>query len=462
MKVLLIDDQVKMGNAFTKIIKALEHEVSYFNSGYAALALPDEDLFLYDVAFIDMNMEGMDGCETGLKLKARVPSLVTIMLTSDTQMGTVVKALRDSQFDDFLCKRNVAKDALAGSPQLQETVLRAQNILATRKALTNEYKLSSALRNHSVEVQKELVGNSWVIKKLRETIEKVAPLNTTVLITGESGTGKELVAREIYKISNRAHAPFVTVNCDAIPHDLLESELFGQEQPRDYSTDHHRDGFFKMAHGGTLLLDEIGSLPLGLQAKLAKVLREHKIYPVSSSQAIPVDVRIIGITNQDLLKKINEGSFREDLFYQLNVFPICVPPLRERTSDIEELVQHFITIKAQQTTVTSIAPDVLRILRKMSWRGNIRQLENVIEQALIVCAEPKLSCQDFKGNAEFVGLMRGTDHIIEQTNKIEPKKIEENKAYLKLLKRGWSKKDLDRAGFPFHPEIEASYKEMVC
>ncbi|MBF0286621.1 MAG: sigma-54-dependent Fis family transcriptional regulator [SAR324 cluster bacterium] len=462
MKIILIDDQVKMGNAFTKIIKALEHEVAYFNSGYAALALPDEDLFQYDAAFIDMNMDGMDGCETGLKLKARVPAIVTIMLTSDTQMGTVIKALRDSQFDDFLCKRNVAKDAMAGSPQLQETILRAQNILATRKALTNEYKLNNALRGNSVEIQKEMVGNSWAVKKLRETINKVAPLDTTVLITGESGTGKELVAREIYKASNRSHAPFVTVNCDAIPHDLLESELFGQLQPKDLSADQHREGFFKMANGGTLLLDELGSLPLGLQAKLAKALREHQIYPVGSSQSITVDVRVIGITNQDLLKKINEGNFREDLFYQLNVFPIAVAPLRERTSDIEELVQHFITTRSRQTVVTSIAPDALKILRRMSWRGNVRQLENIVEQALIECSDTELCCQDFKGNAEFAGLMRGTEQFTEETNKIEPKKIEENKAYLKLLKRGWSRKDLDRAGFPFHPEIETGYAEMTC
>ena len=454
MQVLLVDDQPKMGLAFTKIIENLDHQVTFLASGTTALAMSDEQLDAFDVVMIDMNMDELDGCETGLQIKHRVPTIVTIMLTADSSVETVVKALRDSQFDDFLCKRDIAKDAMQGSPMLQETFLRADNIRATRKALSNEYQLSNALRNNSVEVQKEMIGHSWAMQKVRQAIEKVAPLGTTVLIRGEIGTGKELIAREIYTQSPRSHAPFVSVNCGAIPPDLLESELFGHTQGAIPGASGDREGFFKLADGGTLLLDEVGEIPFELQAKVARVLQDRVISPVGSHESFSVDVRIISTTHHDLPQKISEGRFREDLFYQLNVFPIEIVPLRERTSDIPPLIDHLITKKFRASQVLGVEPETLEMLQKMYWRGNVRELENVLERALVVTTEAYLTHQDFMENSEFAALVANTEKPEEDTSRLDSRKLEENRTYLQMLKQGWTREKLDRAGFPYHPELE--------
>ena len=283
MNILLIDDQPKMGEMFSKLIRALNHQITYLASGLEVLKLTDKQLDSFDLLFIDMGMPDMDGCETGLAIKARIPDIVTIMLTADSRIETVIKALRDSKFDDYLCKSDVmikeafdhSFDVFNSSFKLTETLMRAhqlinarQELRSTQNALSNEYQLSQILREQSLDAHKEIIGDSPEFQRVLDLVNKVAPMETTVLIQGESGTGKELIAREIHKQSPRAQNPFVPINCGAIPRELLESELFGHKKGSFTGASSDREGLFQLANEGTLFLDEVGDMPFDLQIKL--------------------------------------------------------------------------------------------------------------------------------------------------------------------------------------------------
>ncbi|MBF0287298.1 MAG: sigma-54-dependent Fis family transcriptional regulator [SAR324 cluster bacterium] len=402
MNILLIDDQPNMGEMFGKILKALHHQVTYLSSGPSALALSDEELDEFDLIFIDMAMPGMDGCQTGIAIKKRMPDMVNIMLTADSSIDTVIQALRDSKFDDYLCKADVAKDAFKGSFKLQETLMRAHTLLKTRhelrntqNALSNEYNLNQVLRKQSLSANKQLLGESPAFQRVLQLVKKVAASDTTVLIQGETGTGKELVARAVHKQSLRANAPFVPVNCGAIPRDLLESELFGHKKGSFTGASSDREGLFQLADHGTLFLDEIGDMPLDLQVKLLRVLQDREVLPVGGTKPIKVDVRVISATHQNLQKSIKEKRFREDLFYRLNVFPIFIPPLRERTSDLPVMIDHFISKNGNYTHVKGITPEALQRLQNLPWKGNVRELENVVERAMLVTVNEYLTKEDF-------------------------------------------------------------------
>lgn len=402
MNILLIDDQSKMREMFSKILQTLHHQVAYLSSGLEALKLSDGELQAFDVIFIDMIMPEMDGCRTGLAIKERFPDLVTIMLTVDSSIKTVIRALRDSKFDDYLYKTEVAKDACIGSFKLQETLLRAQTLMKTRQelrqtqnALTNEYQLNQVLRKQGLGANKELIGTAPSFQKVLQLIQRVAPSPTTVLIQGETGTGKELVARAIHKQSLRAEEPFIPINCGAIPKELLESELFGHRRGAFTGASSDREGLFQIANGGTLFLDEIGDMPLELQVKLLRVLQEQEILPIGEKKPIKIDVRIISATHQNLEEKIGEKAFREDLFYRLNVFPIRIPPLRERSIDIALIAQQYIAKKAHHTAIKSIGAEALALLQKQPWKGNVRELENVLERVLLIANGETLVPEDF-------------------------------------------------------------------
>ncbi len=406
MNILLIDDEPRMGATFSKILQRLTHQVTYLPSGKDALSLTDDELADFDVVMIDMLMPVMDGCATGIKLKERLSRLVTIMLTGDSKIETVVKALRDSDFDDYLCKPDVAKDAAMGGAKLRETFMRADRLVKERRelentkhALDNANRLNQVLRQQSLDVYKELIGTSASFQRVLQHVQQVAMSDATVLIRGETGTGKELVAKEIHKSSHRARAAFVPINCGSIPRDLLESELFGHKRGAFTGANSDREGFFQLANGGTLFLDEIGDMPLDLQVKLLRVLQEQEILPVGGSKPVKVNVRIVSATHQDLRLRIQEGKFREDLFYRLNVFPINIPPLRERLDDLEALIQHFIGKKAQFKTIRGIASDALNKLKQRYWQGNIRELENVVERAVLVATQEYLTPEDFPEDA---------------------------------------------------------------
>ncbi|MGK5091475.1 sigma-54 dependent transcriptional regulator [Deltaproteobacteria bacterium TL4] len=406
MNILLIDDEPRLCESFARLFSKLGHQVTSLNSGKEALQLQEAQLIFFDLALVDMNMAEMDGFQTGLRLKERVPHLVTIMLTADDRLETVVKALRDSKFDDYLCKQDVARDAMVGSPRLQETLIRAESLLftrkqlhATEKALSQQHQLNSTLRSRSVEVQQELIGESPAFKEVLKRVHQVAPSEAATLIRGEIGTGKGLIAREIHRHSRRAKEPFVAINCCAVPCELLESELFGHEKGAFTGANTQRDGFFKLANQGTLFLDEIGDIPLELQVKLLRVLQEKEVIPLGSCCPIPVDVRVICSTNRDLRQKMETGEFRKDLFYRLNVFPIYVPPLRERIGDLPILINYFIERKASYKTIHGILPEALTMLSHYFWEGNIRELENLVERAIVVAQGEYLTQEDFPSDS---------------------------------------------------------------
>lgn len=404
MEILLIDDQPQFAKKLQGFLESKGHQTHYFQSGLEVLNLSDEKLSAFEMTVIDRQMPDCDGLEIGQALKKRLPHLVTVMLTADDSSNTIIRALRDSKFDDYLSKRELVKDLVSGQHYLDETLYRAESLLATHKklketeaALQREAQLSEALRKQTVNVSKGMVGESKAMRTLRRLIKKVAPTDATVLIRGETGTGKELVAREVHKHSVRSQAPFVAINCAAIPRELLESELFGHEKGAFTGANNSREGFVKMADGGTLFLDEIGDMPLELQAKLLRVLQEKEMIPVGGRQPVKVDVRIISATHQDLKLKVQNKEFREDLFYRLNVFPIQVPPLRDRLEDLEVLINHFISRKGAE--VKGISSDALEMLIIRPWSGNIRELENVVERALIVATGATLYPEDFLEDA---------------------------------------------------------------
>ena len=397
MNILLIDDQAEFGDYLTMLLKEdLGHQVTLIPSGQKALALRDEKLIGFEIALVDMMMPGIDGFETGLQLKRRIPHLVMIMLTGYPSIETVVKALRDCKFDDYLPKTELA-DSNDIRP-LKEILIKAQGLLEYRKAHSNAYQLSNAFRSQTVEIHKKLIGQSKSFQQVRQLIENVALTESAVLITGETGTGKELVAREIHRKSDRRLQPFVPINCSAIPTGLLESEFFGHKKGAFTGAFENKSGFFQLADGGTLFLDEIGDMSLELQGHLLRVLQEQQFFPVgtnSLSDAIQVDVRILSATHQDLKQKIKEGGFRKDLLYRLNTITLFLPPLRERIADIKLLVHYFIAKLSKSKKIKGILPDALAMLRKWPWEGNVRELEHVIEYALIGARGEYLSRQDF-------------------------------------------------------------------
>ncbi len=325
-----------------------------------------------DLILMDMRMPNMDGIEATREISSYNPSIPIVIVTAFSSIPTAVEAVRSGAFDyvtkpiDFEALRVVMDRAL------EHTRLREEN---------------ERLRGQLARLQaSELTGSSPAMQKLLEMIALVAPTDTTVLITGESGTGKGLVARAIHANSARRQKPLVEVNCAAIPATLIESELFGHEKGAFTGADRQRKGRFSAAEGGTIFLDEIGELPLPMQAKLLHVIQEGVIQRVGSDVTVPVDVRVIAATNRDIEKLIQEGLFREDLYYRLNVFAVATPPLRERVEDIPALAQDFLTRFSRKNgkTVKGISPRAMDLLLRYPWPGNVRELENAMERAAIL------------------------------------------------------------------------------
>jgi transcriptional regulator with PAS, ATPase and Fis domain len=268
-----------------------------------------------------------------------------------------------------------------------ERALRYENILAENESLKETLRTKYHFSN--------LVGDSPGMRRVYEMIEKVARRDATVLILGESGTGKELVAKALHYSSKRAEKPFVAINCAALPETLLESELFGYVKGAFTGANRFKKGLFESADGGTLLLDEVGSIPINTQLTLLRVLQEREIRPVGGTRSVPVDVRIVAATNEDLTAKIKASLFREDLFYRLSVIPIVVPPLRERQEDVPLLVRHFLTVqKAREGHAVTIEPRALRALQAYAWPGNVRELENMIARASALCDRGVITVND--------------------------------------------------------------------
>jgi DNA-binding NtrC family response regulator len=370
--VLVVDDEQNMQAVMHMILTDAGYEVLLANSGEAGLAhLANPNL---DVILSDLKMPGMGGDAFIGRCRKERPEVPVIVVTAHGTIRSAVDSVHAG-----------AADYLTKPFEPEELEIAVHNAIKLRGILHENQQLKEAInqsRGH-----RRLLGESKAYQKLLEEIRQVAPYKTNVLITGESGTGKELVARTVHDLSPRANDAWVAINCSAIPHDLMESELFGYVKGAFTGAASNRSGRLEQAQGGTLFLDEIGDLDLGLQAKLLRVLQEREFSPVGSDQVRAIDVRVIAATNRNLKELVRLGKFRDDLFYRLDVYSIVVPPLRQRAEDVPLLALSFLQEIAADTDkpVRGFTSAATQVLTHYSWPGNIRELRNAVERALLSC-----------------------------------------------------------------------------
>ncbi len=368
--ILVVDDDPAHRLMLTTLLSDWGYRVKEADGGLSAVAKVQEEPL--DAVIMDVRMPDMDGIEATRRIHHYNPALPVIVLTAFSSVPSAVEALKAGAYDYLTKPLDFDALRLALDRALEHTHLRTEN---------------QELREQLARLRlPEIIGTSAAMARLVELLALVAPSEATVLITGESGTGKGLVARAIHANSRRSHGPLVEVNCAAIPENLMETELFGHDKGAFTGADKARRGRFAQADGGTIFLDEVGELSLPMQAKLLRVLQDGQIQRVGSDQPVAVDVRILAATNRDLHQMTQEGLFREDLYYRLNVVAVEVPPLRQRKEDIPLLVDHFLRTFAQKNkrTVRGITPRAMDLLLKYDWPGNVRELENVMERAVIL------------------------------------------------------------------------------
>jgi two-component system nitrogen regulation response regulator NtrX len=377
-EILIVDDEESIGDALKQVFEYEGHRVRVARNGPDALALVEDSP--PDVTFLDVKMPGMDGLEVLDRMRSEEPQALVIMISGHGTIDTAVDATRKGAYD-FL-----------------EKPLDTDRLLVTLRNALEVKGLSASVERllSQVESRHEIVGSSFQIRQVLERTERVGNTDARVLITGENGTGKELVARAIHRLSTRAEAPFVEVNCAAIPSELIESELFGHMKGSFTGAVADRAGKFEQADGGTLFLDEVGDMSLAAQAKVLRALEQGVVTRVGSSKPIQVDVRVVAATNKELETEIREGRFREDLFYRLNVVPIEIPPLRERREDIPMLVRHFVDMLEQNDRVTprELSTTALERLQSLDWPGNVRELRNTVERLLILSTGTTIGAED--------------------------------------------------------------------
>ena len=371
--VLVTDDESGHRLMVRAVLEDAGWRVHEAASGEEAVAFFSANPQFADVALVDMNMPGMDGQATLSRLHEINPSLPVILLTAYGTVGTAVEAMKRGAFD-YLTKPT-------DNDELILTLTRAREY---SRLQDENSRLRSALAGD--KALKPLVGTSPAMRRIHEFIRQAGPSEATVLISGESGTGKELITEALHACSERAKKPLIKVNCAALPAQLLESELFGYERGAFTGAVKDKPGRFQLASGGTLFLDEIGEVPLDLQAKLLRAIQDRVIEPLGSVRSFPVDVRILAASNRNLRRCVAEGTFREDLYFRLNVLEIVSPPLRERLDDLPLLTSHLLGLLAvkNRKEIRGVSPAFMERLMRYAWPGNVRELENVLERALIL------------------------------------------------------------------------------
>lgn len=399
--VLIIDDEIQICESISMILEYEGYYVEYSTSAITGLEkFSGKD---FSAVLLDIQMPEMNGFEVLKKIKEQKPAASVIIISAHGSVENAVKATRLGAFD-FL-EKPIDRDKL---------------LISVRNATEQ-----AELREENEEIKKvwvgdgEILGKSKAIQNILQIIDKVAPLDTRVLITGENGTGKELVARAIHKKSLRKDKAFVEVNCAAIPNELIESELFGHEKGSFTGAVQQRIGRFELANKGTLFLDEIGDMSLQAQSKVLRAIEDGKIERVGGGKKIDVDVRLIAATNKNLKEEILKGTFREDLYHRLNVIPINVPPLRERLDDIPILVDHFANDISQKhkKPVTKFTDDAIKILQNQSWTGNVRELRNIVERIIIIVDKKEITAKDIE--FMFTGNQQSVDELVDMSNSFQ-------------------------------------------
>ncbi len=384
-QILIVDNEKSMRDFLSIVLKKEGYDCRTAEDGEEALSQVEKDGA--DLVITDIKMPKMDGLTLLKEIKTVSPETATVMMTAFASTGTAVEAMKEGAYD-YLTKPF----------QIDEVKLIIKNVLERKTLKQENRQLRRELKTKSHFTQ--IIGNSKKMQKVLALVEKVADNKSNILITGESGTGKEMIARAIHYNSDRKDHPFVTVNCSALPETLLESELFGHMKGSFTGAIGNKAGLFETADKGSILLDEIGDTSLAIQVKLLRVLQERELRRVGGTKDIKVDIRIIAATNRNLEDLIAEGKFREDLYYRLDVIPIHLPPLRERPEDIPLLADYFLQ-KYNETLgkqIEGIAPDMIRLLSRHEWKGNVRELENVLERAVALTSNRVLDIDDFSGS----------------------------------------------------------------
>jgi len=370
-RILIVEDDEIFLRPLQRTLEVAGYEVLVVPSGEDAIDLLKNDDV--DLVLTDKRLPGIDGVEIVRRIKADHSNLAVVVMTAYGTIGSAVEAMRLGA-EDYLVKPFDAAEVL----MVLRRAIEFHELKAANRATIRRNQERFTLRN--------IVAQSAVMQEVFDLVSSVAGLDTTVLIHGETGVGKELLARSIHFSGVRKERPFVAVNCAAIPEELFESELFGFRKGAFTGASETRRGLFQMANGGTLLLDEVGEMPLALQSKLLRAIEEKRVTPIGSDRVVEIDVRFIATTNKDLHAEVERGAFRRDLFYRLSVMPVSIPPLRERASDIPLLAAHFLEVSARRSkkAVRAIDGPAMQALCRYAWPGNVRELENVIERAVIV------------------------------------------------------------------------------
>ena len=376
-KVLVVDDDADLRLSVSSALSESHYSVDQACDGEECVNRVRASR--YDLVLLDVNMPRLSGIEALKEIKAHDPSIIVIILTAFSNIRDAVEATKQGAYN-YLEKPIKAENLV----YLVDKALRAQRMVRNMTLSAPVFKLPGGT---------EFIGQSSEMKRIFAIIDKLSRVDTAVLIRGESGTGKELVAQAVHFNGPRKDNRFVTVNCSAIPENLIESEFFGHEKGAFTGADSRKIGKFQYADGGTLFLDEIGDISAGMQVKLLRVLQEKRFTPVGSNREVEVNVRIVAATNRNLEEMVKKGEFREDLFYRLNVLPVQLPALRERKNDIDALSAYFIEKFNQQhkKNITALSPEAMALLKAHSWPGNIRELENVIEHAFVIETENVLT-----------------------------------------------------------------------
>ncbi len=423
--ILIVEDDINLGQILFQELKKHNHDVELVENAEAALARINK--YIYDLMLTDLKLPGMDGIELLKKVKATNPTTLVIVMTGYASVDTAVVAMK-----------NGAHDFIQKPFGLHEIVQKIDDALALKR-MKNEIDYLRHAQEDIIYRTSDIIGDSATLKKVLKMAEKVATADSTLLITGETGVGKGLIAGAIHHNSNRAGNNFVQVNCAALPHNILESELFGHEKGAFTGAIKMRTGRVEQANMGTIFLDEIGDMDLGLQAKILRVLEEREFERVGGERTIKVDVRVITATNKDLYTLVQEGRFREDLYYRINVVNIHIPPIRQRKEDIEPLTRYFIRKYTREFNKAEmdIDQEALQYMWDYDWPGNVREIRNCVERAVLLAEGNVVRRQDIS-----ITHHSTTEPVPRQENAMSSLAISEKEILLEALRKNdWIQKE---------------------